>query len=122
MGSPPRWRSTAAAGRSPSWNAPRALEPVGAGIALAPNAQRALDTLDAGDAVRAMAGQLSGELRLPGGRRLARTDNAAAVRRFGGPVVVTHRSELIALLAPGCPKASYGPAPRPRSSTRATLP
>ncbi|AOP47241.1 FAD-dependent oxidoreductase [Streptomyces lydicus] len=72
----------------------------GAGIALAPNAQRALDTLGLGDAVRAMAAwQGAGELRLPGGRRLARTDNAAAVRRFGGPVVVAHRAELLALLA-----------------------
>lgn len=76
------------------------LEPVGAGIGLAPNAQRALDTLGVGDAVRAMASwQATGELRLPGGRRLARTDNAAAVRRFGGPVLVAHRAELVALLA-----------------------
>ncbi|MFF7409740.1 FAD-dependent oxidoreductase [Streptomyces lydicus] len=72
----------------------------GAGIGLAPNAQRALDTLGLGDAVRAMAAwQGAGELRLPGGRRLARTDNAAAVRRFGGPVMVAHRAELLALLA-----------------------
>ncbi|MFH8683556.1 FAD-dependent oxidoreductase [Streptomyces lydicus] len=76
----------------------------GAGIALAPNAQRALDTLGLGDAVRAMAAwQGAGELRLPGGRRLARTDNAAAVRRFGGPVVVAHRAELLALLADRLP-------------------
>ncbi|MFG2396447.1 FAD-dependent oxidoreductase [Streptomyces lydicus] len=72
----------------------------GAGIGLAANAQRALDTLGLGDAVRAMAAwQGAGELRLPGGRRLARTDNAAAVRRFGGPVMVAHRAELLALLA-----------------------
>ncbi|QHC22455.1 FAD-dependent monooxygenase [Streptomyces sp. GS7] len=77
-----------------------ALEPVGAGIGLAPNAQRALDTVGAGDAVRATAAaQPAGELRLPSGRLLARTDNAAAVRRFGGPVVVAHRADLVALLA-----------------------
>ncbi|MFJ6749177.1 FAD-dependent monooxygenase [Streptomyces sp. NPDC091266] len=84
-----------------------ALEPVGAGIGLAPNAQRALDTLGAGDAVRAMAAwQAAGEMRLPSGRRLARTDNAAAVRRFGDPVVVAHRADLIALLADRLPEGA----------------
>ncbi|REK84346.1 monooxygenase [Streptomyces inhibens] len=82
-------------------------QPSGAGIGLAPNAQRALDTLDVGDAVRAMAAwQATGEIRLPGGRRLARTDNAAAVRRFGGPVVVAHRAELVALLAARLPEGA----------------
>ncbi|WP_407285613.1 FAD-dependent monooxygenase [Streptomyces sp. BP-8] len=76
----------------------------GAGIGLAPNALRALDTLAAGDAVRARAArQATGELRLPSGRRLARTDDAAAVRRFGGPVLVAHRADLIALLAARLP-------------------
>ncbi|WP_438489227.1 FAD-dependent monooxygenase [Streptomyces sp. S186] len=84
-----------------------ALEPVGAGIGLAPNAQRALDAVDVGDAVRAMASrQLTGELRRPDGRLLARTDNAAAVRRFGGPVVVAHRADLVALLAGRLPGAA----------------
>ncbi|KAA6223372.1 FAD-binding protein [Streptomyces albofaciens JCM 4342] len=84
-----------------------ALEPVGAGIALAANAQRALDTIDVGDAVRGMAvPQFRGEIRTPRGRRLARTDNGAAVRRFGGPVVVTHRAELIALLAGRLPEGA----------------
>ncbi|MHB6905766.1 FAD-dependent monooxygenase [Streptomyces sp. DB-54] len=84
-----------------------ALEPVGAGIGLAPNAQRALDTLKVGDAVRAMASwQLAGEIRRPDGRLLARTDNAAAVRRFGGPVVIAHRADLIALLADRLPDAA----------------
>ncbi|MEW1658567.1 MULTISPECIES: FAD-dependent monooxygenase [unclassified Streptomyces] len=76
------------------------LEPVGAGMGLAPNAQRALDTIGVGDAVRAMASwQLTGEIRRPDGRLLARTDNAAAVRRFGGPVVIAHRADVIGLLA-----------------------
>ncbi|MEV0373020.1 FAD-dependent monooxygenase [Streptomyces sp. NPDC050636] len=84
-----------------------ALEPVGAGIGLAPNAQRALDAIDAGDAVRAMAAwQAAGEIRLPGGRRLARTDNGAAVRRFGGPVVIAHRAALIGLLAARLPEGA----------------
>ncbi|MET9295053.1 FAD-dependent monooxygenase [Streptomyces sp. NPDC003077] len=85
----------------------RSLEPVGAGIALAPNAQRALDTIGAGDAVRAMAvWQVEGELRLPSGRRLARTDNAASVRRFGGPVVVAHRADVVGLLASLLPEGT----------------
>ncbi|WP_030411168.1 FAD-dependent monooxygenase [Streptomyces sp. NRRL S-1448] len=93
-----------------------ALEPVGAGIALAPNAQRALDTIEVGDAVRARAdGQGAGEFRLPGGRRLARTDNAAAVRRFGGPVAIVHRAELVALLAARLPASAV------RTGATATL-
>ncbi|MBL1089699.1 MULTISPECIES: FAD-dependent monooxygenase [Streptomyces] len=93
-----------------------ALEPVGAGIALAPNAQRALDTIDVGDAVRARAdGQVAGEFRLPGGRRLARTDNAAAVRRFGGPVAIVHRAELVALLTARLPASAV------RTGATATL-
>ncbi|MEU9113243.1 FAD-dependent monooxygenase [Streptomyces sp. NPDC048483] len=93
-----------------------ALEPVGAGIGLAPNAQRALDTLGAGDAVRAIAaGQTVGALRLPSGRRLARTDSAAAVRRFGGPVVVAHRADFVALLAARLPAGAV------RTGAAATL-
>ncbi|RLU80426.1 monooxygenase [Streptomyces griseocarneus] len=84
-----------------------ALEPVGAGIALAPNAQRALDTFGAGDAVRAMAGwQAEGGLRLPGGRWLSRTSNEAAAARFGGPVVVAHRAELVRLLVSLLPEGA----------------
>ncbi|MFG3116092.1 FAD-dependent monooxygenase [Streptomyces sp. NPDC048197] len=93
-----------------------ALEPVGAGIALAPNAQRALDTIEVGDAVRARADrQVAGEFRLPGGHRLARTDNAAAVRRFGGPVAIVHRAELVALLAARLPAGAV------RTGATATL-
>ncbi|MFK0263494.1 FAD-dependent monooxygenase [Streptomyces angustmyceticus] len=88
----------------------------GAGIALAPNAQRALDTLGAGDAVRAMAAwRTTGEIRLPGGRRLARTDHAAAARRFGGPVVVAHRAEVWSLLAARLPDGAV------RTGARAAL-
>ncbi|MFF7724985.1 FAD-dependent monooxygenase [Streptomyces sp. NPDC008001] len=82
-----------------------ALEPVGAGIALAANALRALDTFGAGDAARALSGwQADGGLRLPGGRWLSRTSNEAAARRFGEPVVVTHRADLVALLASRLPE------------------
>ncbi|ARZ71314.1 monooxygenase [Streptomyces albireticuli] len=83
------------------------LEPVGAGIALAANAQRALDTFGAGDAVRALSvPQVDGGLRRPGGYWLSRTDNAAAARRFGGPVVVAHRADVIALLASRLPEGA----------------
>ncbi|MGY5127576.1 FAD-dependent monooxygenase [Streptomyces nigrescens] len=82
----------------------------GAGIGLAPNAQRALGTLGVGDAVRAMAAWYdAGEFRLPGGRLLARTEHAAAVRRFGGPFVVAHRAELVALLAARLPEGALRP-------------
>lgn len=77
-----------------------ALEPVGAGIGIAPNALRALDVLGVGDAVRALgAFQGEGGLRRPDGRWLSRTSNEAAAERFGGPVVVAHRAELVALLS-----------------------
>lgn len=83
------------------------LEPVGAGIALAPNAQRALDVVGLGDAVRAMsAWQDEGGLRTPSGRWLSRTTQQAAAERFGGPVVVAHRPDLVALLASRLPEGA----------------
>ncbi|MFD8589916.1 FAD-dependent monooxygenase [Streptomyces sp. NPDC059637] len=90
------WRTTVLE-RAPT------LEPVGAGIALAPNAQRCLDTLGGdrrtGDRVRAMASfHGSAGLRLPGGRWISRSSQAAAAERFGGPVVVVHRADVVALL------------------------
>ncbi|MTE22121.1 NAD(P)-binding protein [Streptomyces sp. TRM43335] len=81
------------------------LEPVGAGIALAPNAQRALDVIGLGDTVRAMsAWQDEGGLRTPSGRWLSRTTQQAAAERFGGPVVVAHRADLVALLLSRLPE------------------
>ncbi|PJE97867.1 monooxygenase [Streptomyces carminius] len=83
------------------------LEPVGAGIALAPNAQRALDVIGLGDAVRAMsAWQGEGGLRTPSGRWLSRTTQDAAAERFGGPVVVAHRADLVTLLAARLPQGA----------------
>ncbi|MEE1942010.1 FAD-dependent monooxygenase [Streptomyces sp. TRM 70361] len=84
-----------------------ALEPVGAGIALAPNAQRALDVIGLGDAVRAMsAWQGEGGLRTPSGRWLSRTTQDAAAERFGGPVVIAHRADLVTLLAARLPQGA----------------
>jgi 2-polyprenyl-6-methoxyphenol hydroxylase-like FAD-dependent oxidoreductase len=79
-------------------------EPAGTGIALAPNALRALDTIGVGDAVRGMSAfEGEGGLRRPDGRWVSRTDAAAAAERFGGPVVIVHRTELVAMLAAELP-------------------
>ncbi|MEU6059114.1 FAD-dependent monooxygenase [Streptomyces sp. NPDC047097] len=83
------------------------LRPVGAGIGLAPNALRALDTLGLGDELRELATwQGDGGLRTPGGRWLSRTDARAAAARFGGPLVMLHRSTLIGLLAGRLPEGT----------------
>ncbi|MGW8379493.1 FAD-dependent monooxygenase [Streptomyces sp. ODS28] len=75
------------------------LEPVGAGIALAPNAQRALDRIGLGDTVRALRSWTSeGGLRTPSGRWLSRTSNEAAAARYGGPLVLLHRAQLLGML------------------------
>jgi 2-polyprenyl-6-methoxyphenol hydroxylase-like FAD-dependent oxidoreductase len=93
-----------------------ALEPVGAGMALAPNAQRALDAIGAGDAARAMSGwQSEGGMRLPGGRWLSRTNSEAAARRFGGPIAIAHRADVVDLLV------SRLPAGAVRTASPATL-
>jgi 2-polyprenyl-6-methoxyphenol hydroxylase-like FAD-dependent oxidoreductase len=76
------------------------LEPVGAGISLWPNALRALDVLGLGSAVRAQA-TLSGPggIRHPDGRWLTQLDLGAAITaRFGDPLVLVHRAELVDLL------------------------
>jgi 2-polyprenyl-6-methoxyphenol hydroxylase-like FAD-dependent oxidoreductase len=84
-----------------------ALEPVGAGISLAPNAQRALDVIGLGDAVRVRtAWRGAGGLRTPSGRWLARTRNEAAAARFGGPVVLLSRTELVGMLADLLPQGT----------------
>ncbi len=76
------------------------LQPPGAGISLSPNALRALDVIGLGDEVRSLAAwQGDGGLRTPGGRWLSRSDAAAAAERFGGPLVLLHRSTLVGLLA-----------------------
>ncbi|MGW1095027.1 FAD-dependent monooxygenase [Streptomyces sp. NPDC002455] len=81
------------------------LEPVGAGISLAPNSQRALDVIGLGDEVRSLAAwQGDGGIRTPSGRWLARTDSNAAAERFGGPLVLLHRSVLVDLLRSRLPE------------------
>lgn len=73
-----------------------ALEPVGAGLALAPNGLRALDVLGAGDAVRAHAVPQEIGIRSPGGRWLLRSSTGRMiVDRFGDPVILLPRTQLI---------------------------
>ncbi|MEO3977437.1 FAD-dependent monooxygenase [Streptomyces sp. CAU 1734] len=80
------------------------LEPVGAGIGLAPNAQRALDVIGLGDEIRGLAAwQGDGGLYTPGGRRLVRVNSGAFAERFGGPLVLLHRAQLIERLAARLP-------------------
>ncbi|WP_329370088.1 FAD-dependent monooxygenase [Streptomyces sp. NBC_00669] len=83
------------------------LAPVGAGIALAPNGLRAFDTVGLGAELRALgAWQGDGGMRSPSGRWLARTSSAAAAERFGGPIVLVHRAELIGRLAARLPSGA----------------
>ncbi|MEE1839304.1 MULTISPECIES: FAD-dependent monooxygenase [unclassified Streptomyces] len=83
------------------------LEPVGAGISLAPNSQRALDVIGMGDEIRALAAwQGEGGMRSPGGRWLSRTHSAVAAERFGGPVVLLHRADLVDRLVARLPGAT----------------
>jgi 2-polyprenyl-6-methoxyphenol hydroxylase-like FAD-dependent oxidoreductase len=83
------------------------LEPVGAGIALAPNALKALDSIGLGSDVRGMAAiQGSGGVRRPDGTWLVHTELAAIEARFGWPIIITARPELIELLAAQLPADS----------------
>ncbi|MCM2391606.1 FAD-dependent monooxygenase [Streptomyces albipurpureus] len=80
------------------------LEPVGAGIGLAPNGQRALDVIGLGDDIRELAAwQGGGGIRNPRGRWLSRVDSSAFADRFGGPLVLVHRSTLIDRIASRLP-------------------
>jgi 2-polyprenyl-6-methoxyphenol hydroxylase-like FAD-dependent oxidoreductase len=72
----------------------------GACIGIAPNGLRALDTLGIGDAVRARA-SLPGQagVRRPDGHWITRAGVDAVEARFGSPIVLIYRRELIELLA-----------------------
>ncbi|MGW2017884.1 FAD-dependent monooxygenase [Streptomyces sp. NPDC001927] len=89
--------------------APRFTE-IGAGISLWPNALRALDVLGLADTVRALgAVEASGGVRDRRGRWLSRTDTAELVRRFGHPLVVLHRAELLRALTEALPPECLRP-------------
>ncbi|TQJ46342.1 FAD-dependent monooxygenase [Streptomyces sp. NBC_00080] len=83
---------------------------IGAGISLWPNALHALDALGLGDTVRALgAVEAVGGVRDRQGRWLSRTKNAELVRRFGHPLVVLHRADLLRALAHALPADSLRP-------------
>src|SRR3954452_2165601 len=80
------------------------LDPVGAGLGVAPNALHALDALGLGDAWRARAAiQGAAGIRRPDGRWLYRTSDAAIRQRFGDPLVVALRSDLVDVLSSALP-------------------
>ncbi|WND40475.1 FAD-dependent monooxygenase [Streptomyces sp. BB1-1-1] len=82
----------------------RSLQPIGAAISLSPNALRALDVIGLGDEIRDLAAwQGDAGLRTPGGRWISRSSAEAAAARFGGPLVLLHRSTLIDRLAAQLP-------------------
>ncbi|EPD62468.1 FAD-dependent monooxygenase [Streptomyces sp. HGB0020] len=81
------------------------LQPVGAGISLAPNALRALDVIGVGEEIRDLAAwQGDAGLRTPRGRWLSRSTADASAERFGGPLVLLHRSTLVTSLAARIPQ------------------
>ncbi|MGW0467907.1 FAD-dependent monooxygenase [Streptomyces sp. NPDC003027] len=80
---------------------------VGAGISLWPNALHALDVLGLADAVRALgAVEPGGGVRDRRGRRLSRADNTELTRRFGHPLLVLHRADLLRALTEALPADS----------------
>ncbi|MFF3442759.1 FAD-dependent monooxygenase [Streptosporangium sp. NPDC002721] len=84
---------------------------IGAGLSLWPNALRALAALGLSDRVRKLgAVEASGGVRDRAGRWLARTDNAEIERRFGAPLVVLHRADLVRALIEALPEETLRPA------------
>jgi len=78
---------------------------VGAGIGLAPNAVKALEGLGLADWLgRAGVPQGSAGVRRPDGSWLVRTDLGRLEARFGRPLVVVPRSELVAVLVDMLPE------------------
>lgn len=78
------------------------IGPVGAGLAIAPNAVKALDHLGLGAALRERGLRQDGlEIRLRGGRRVARIPAAGIERRYGAPFYALHRAEMHRLLMTG---------------------
>lgn len=84
---------------------------VGAGISLWPNALRALAALDLADRVRGIgAVESAGSLRDRSGRRLSQVDNAELERRYGFPVLMVHRADLVDVLADALPREALLPS------------
>jgi 2-polyprenyl-6-methoxyphenol hydroxylase-like FAD-dependent oxidoreductase len=86
----------------------------GAGISLWPNALHALDRLGIGERFRSggVIGGRSG-VRRPDGRWIARSDLADEItRRYGRPLVLVHRAELITTLVDLLPAEALRPGVR----------
>lgn len=83
------------------------LGAAGACLGIAPNGLRALDAIGLGDAIRTRASQpgQAGVLR-PDGRWITRTDVDAVQARFGDPIGLVHRRDLLDLLAGALPTGS----------------
>lgn len=87
-----------------------AFTEIGAGISLWPNALHALEALGLAGTVRARgAVEAAGGVRDRHGRWLSRTDNAELTRRFGHPLVVLHRADLLRALTDALPADSLRP-------------
>ncbi|MCO6009807.1 FAD-dependent monooxygenase [Actinoallomurus purpureus] len=84
---------------------------IGAGLSLWPNALRALAVLGLADRVRELgAVESGGGVRDRAGRWLARTDNAEIERRFGLPLIVVHRADLVRVLVEALPERTLRPS------------
>ncbi len=76
----------------------------GAGLSLWPNAVHPLRALGLGDAIDAVGLEpAGGALRLANGRTLASLPGAQLAGRFGAPVLVVHRADLVGLLRAALP-------------------
>ncbi len=87
----------------------RAPEPedVGAGLSLWPNAVRALRTLGLGERLAEIGREpTGGALRLASGRRLAALPAAGLAERYGAPLLLVHRADLIGLLRGALPASA----------------
>jgi 2-polyprenyl-6-methoxyphenol hydroxylase-like FAD-dependent oxidoreductase len=83
-----------------------ALEAAGAGLGLGPNGLRALDAIGAGQAARAQAVPQDMGFRSPGGRWLLRSRGDLMVTRFGDPVILLPRAQVIEALRARVPAAA----------------
>lgn len=88
-----------------------AFTEVGAGLSLWPNALRALVALGLADRVRALGEtDIANGVRDRAGRWLTRADNDELRRRYGWPLVVVHRADLVRVLVEALPSGSLRPA------------
>ncbi|XVQ09488.1 FAD-dependent monooxygenase [Spirillospora sp. CA-255316] len=88
-----------------------AFTEIGAGLSLWPNALKALAALGLADRVREVgAVEAGGGVRDRTGRWLARSDNAVLEARFGAPLVVLHRADLVRILAEALPEGALRPS------------